>query len=523
MFHLTERRNGAGIVNGVKCSMLSVQCSETTMWSKMLQRLTRTLVQSRGNFSGAQRQKRDSGYCDIEGFGRRLVKPRFDKLEPIQKNFYTESELTRERSHVEIEHFLTEHQITLHGYTVDIPKPVLTINECTFLGESRHMFERKNFKTPSPIQSQAWPIVLSGRDLVGIAQTGSGKTLAYSLPGAIHASRQSSSDGPTMVVLAPTRELVQQIHTVTREWCEPYYNVRAVPVYGGASRNVQIAALRRGPQVCIATPGRLLDLLESGYVTLARCTFLVMDEADRMLDMGFEPQIRKIVEQTRPDRQTVMWSATWPEEVRSLALDFLTDFVQINVGSVNLCANHNIRQVVEVCNYVDKGDKLITILRDIGKGEKTLIFAATKRRVMKLVQMLFNEGFNAVSTHGDLSQSKRDRALDRFRSGNTPILVATDVASRGLDVHDIKYVINYDYPGTSEDYVHRIGRTGRSNRTGTAITLFAYEDAPRAGDLVAVLREAGQDVNPELLNMVDLPKKMQRRPFQPRYRGRSMG
>ncbi|XP_064458511.1 probable ATP-dependent RNA helicase DDX5 [Ornithodoros turicata] len=506
--------------------MFVIPCSKATMWTKALRRWTGTLVQGRGHFSGPQRRKRESGYFDAETLGQRLVKPRFDRLEPIEKNLYIESELTRSRSHVEIEQFLAEQQITLNGYTVDVPKPVLTIDECVFLEKARHLFAKKNFVSPSPIQAQAWPIVLSGRDLVGIAQTGSGKTLAYALPGAIHASHQrrsNASEGPIAVVLAPTRELVQQIHGVIREWCEQSYNVRAVPVYGGASRNVQIAALQRGPQVCIATPGRLLDLLESGSVSLFRCTFLVMDEADRMLDMGFEPQIRKIVEQTRPDRQTVMWSATWPEEVRTLALDFLTDFIQVNIGSVELCANHNIRQVVEVCSYMEKDEKLVDILKDIGREEKTLIFASTKRGVARLVHMLYDQGFRAVATHGDLSQSKRDLALDRFRSGRTNILVATDVASRGLDVSDIKYVINYDYPGTSEDYVHRIGRTGRSNRTGTAITLFTYEDANRARDLVQVLREADQEVNPELHKMMDLHKKVQQRSFNPRYRGRSLG
>lgn len=495
-------------------------------------------MQSRRRYSYRPTRKRDSGTYFTESLGQTLQKPRFDKIamEPFEKNFYVESEITAMRSHREVEAFLAEHEITVHGNAVDIPKPVLTIGECSFLERCKDAFEERNFSSPTPIQAQAWPVVLSGRDLVGIAQTGSGKTLAYALPGAVHASHQrrpQRDEGPIVVVLAPTRELVQQIYSVTQEWCEGTYNVRGVPVYGGASRNVQIAGLQRGAHFCIATPGRLLDLLEAGAVNLQRCTFLVMDEADRMLDMGFEPQIRKIVEQTRPDRQTVMWSATWPEDVRTLALDFLRDFVQINVGSVQLCANHNIRQVVQMCSAFDKDRKLLDILEDIAaEGHpKTLIFAATRARVIRLVQVLYDNGFRAVSTHGDLSQTKRDVALERFRSGKTPILVATDVASRGLDVTDIKYVINYDYPNTSEDYVHRIGRTGRSNKTGTAVTLFTHDNAGQAKDLVAVLKEAGQEVNPELYEMADLHvgSKTARRPWRPHLRdhrkvqGRSSG
>lgn len=456
-------------------------------------------------------KKRDPRVYE-DTLGRTLKRPNFERLnlEPFQKNFYVESPITASRAQSEIDAFRAEHEISVHGHGVDdIPKPLLTLEECDFPKQCHELFQRKRFSQPSPIQAQAWPIVLGGKDLVGIAQTGSGKTLAYVLPSAIHMAHQprpQGGEGPIGVVLAPTRELVQQIAQVAYEWCGGAFKLQGVPVYGGVSKGPQISRLRDGAHMCIATPGRLLDLLESGAVNLLRCTYLVLDEADRMLDMGFEPQIRKILDQTRPDRQTVMWSATWPEEVRLLAQDFLVNHVQITVGSTELCANHNIHQIIQVCDEFDKEDQLIKNLQEImaDGNKRTLIFVATKAKVVSLVQSLYTNGFKAVATHGDLSQAKRDIALDRFRSGKTPILVATDVAARGLDVTGIEYVINYDYPNTSEDYVHRIGRTGRSNNAGTAITLFTPDNAPQAKELVSVLKEAGQEVNPQLLNLIDL-------------------
>ncbi|XP_065293512.1 probable ATP-dependent RNA helicase DDX5 [Dermacentor albipictus] len=456
--------------------------------------------------------ERDAIWRAGNTLGRTLVSPRFDslKLPPFEKNFYAESEVTAARSETDVSAFRTENEITVQGHGRDrVPKPILTLEECNFPPECRPLFERKNITQPSPIQAQAWPIVMSGCDLVGIAQTGSGKTLAYVLPAAIHMSHQQQprGEGPISVVLAPTRELVQQISQVAYEWCEGAFGLTGTPVYGGVSKGPQIERLRRGVHMCVATPGRLLDILETGAVNLLRCTFLVLDEADRMLDMGFEPQIRKIIEQIRPDRQTVMWSATWPNEVRSLAQEFLIpDHMQVTVGSTDLCANHNIKQVIHVCDQFEKESKLLNILQDImEEGEqRTLIFVARKSRVVHLLQKLQSKGFRAVATHGDLSQSKRDIALDRFRSGATPIMVATDVAARGLDVSDIKYVINYDYPDTSESYVHRIGRTGRSDQEGTSITLFTPDNAAQAKQLIAVLQEAHQDVPEELQQLVNL-------------------
>uniref|UniRef100_A0A8C6PXM2 RNA helicase n=1 Tax=Nothobranchius furzeri TaxID=105023 RepID=A0A8C6PXM2_NOTFU len=366
---------------------------------------------------------------------------------------------------------------------------------------------KQNWTEPTPIQSQGWPIVLSGKDMVGIAQTGSGKTLAYLLPAVVHIQHQpflEHGDGPICLVLAPTRELAQQVQQVAAEYGRAS-RLKSTCIYGGAPKGPQIRDLERGVEICIATPGRLIDFLECGKTNLRRCTYLVLDEADRMLDMGFEPQIRKIVDQIRPDRQTLMWSATWPKEVRQLAEDFLKDYVQINIGALQLSANHNILQIVDVCNDLEKEDKLIRLLEEImsEKENKTIIFVETKRRCDELTRRMRRDGWPAMGIHGDKSQQERDWVLNEFRFGKAPILIATDVASRGLDVEDVKFVINYDYPNSSEDYIHRIGRTARSQKTGTAYTFFTPNNMKQAGDLISVLREANQAINPKLIQMAE--------------------
>ncbi|KAJ8955955.1 hypothetical protein NQ314_006804 [Rhamnusium bicolor] len=214
----------------------------------------------------------------------------------------------------------------------------------------------QGYEYPTAIQAQGWPIAMSGRDMVGIAQTGSGKTLAYTLPATVHINNQppiNRGEGPIALILAPTRELAQQIQKVANDFGSSTH-IRNTCIFGGAPKGPQARDLERGVEICIATPGRLIDFLEKGTTNLERCTYLVLDEADRMLDMGFEPQIRKILGQIRPDRQTLMWSATWPKEVRKLAADFMNDPIHINVGSLNLSANHNILQIVDVCQEHEK-------------------------------------------------------------------------------------------------------------------------------------------------------------------------
>jgi len=240
--------------------------------------------------------------------------------------------------------------------------------------------------------------------------------------------------------------------------------------------------------------------LEMGKTNLRRVTYLVMDEADRMLDMGFEPQIRKIVDQVRPDRQTLMWSATWPKEVQNLARDYLHDYIQVNIGSLEISANHRVTQIVRVCSNTDKRDLILKNLANISKEEscKTLVFVAKKSEADQLCHFLKTNGYPALSIHGDKSQEARDYSLGQFKSGRYQILVATDVAARGLDVKDVKFVINYDFPNGIEDYVHRIGRTGRANSYGTAISYFTMDSSRLARSLVSILKEASQEVDPQL-------------------------
>ncbi|XP_045611445.1 uncharacterized protein [Procambarus clarkii] len=462
---------------------------------------------SRGGWSSA-----GGGRPSLKGRqpGERLRKPRWDlsRLTPFEKNFYHPTPTVLNRPAYEVEKYRNEKEITLRGK--NIPNPIQYFSDYNFPDYVMAEIRRLGYEQPTPVQGQGWPIALQGRDFVGIAQTGSGKTLGYILPAIVHINNQpylERGDGPISLILAPTRELAQQILTVAQDYGASS-KIRSTCVFGGAPKGPQIRDLERGVEICIATPGRLIDFLEANKTNLRRTTYLVLDEADRMLDMGFEPQIRKIVDQIRPDRQTLMWSATWPKEVRNLAEDFLKDYIQLNVGSLSLAANHNILQIVDVCQEMEKDTKLQQLLEEImaEKESKIIVFADTKRKVDDLTRRMRREGWPAMCIHGDKSQQERDWVLSEFRSGRAPILVATDVAARGLDVDDVKFVINYDYPSCSEDYVHRIGRTGRSDKTGTAYTFFTADNCKQAKDLIEVLKEANQVVNPRLYEIMDMAR-----------------
>merc|ERR1719223_1281881 len=246
----------------------------------------------------------------------------------------------------------------------------------------------------------------------------------------------------------------------------------------------------------------MIDFLDAGDTNLKRVTYMVLDEADRMLDMGFEPQMRKITSQCRPDRQTLMWSATWPKEVQKLARDICKERpVHVNIGSTDMRTAHTIRQYVEVVNEADKKARLKRLLEKVMDGSRILIFCESKRDGDDLTREMRTDGWPALCIHGDKKQEEREWVLKEFKEGKSPILVATDVASRGLDVKDIKYVINYDFPNGIEDYVHRVGRTGRAGATGSSYTFFPTDKAKHAGDLIAVLREANQPVPDELMRL----------------------
>lgn len=376
--------------------------------------------------------------------GDRLRKKHWnlDELPKFEKNFYQEHPEVARRSTQDVEHYRRTKEITVKCR--DCPKPIVKFHEANFPNYVMDVIGKQNWTDPTPIQAQGWPVALSGKDMVGIAQTGSGKTLSYLLPAIVHINHQpflERGDGPICLVLAPTRELAQQVQQVAAEYGKAS-RLKSTCIYGGAPKGPQIRDLERGVEICIATPGRLIDFLEAGKTNLRRCTYLVLDEADRMLDMGFEPQIRKIVDQIRPDRQTLMWSATWPKEVRQLAEDFLKDYVQINVGALQLSANHNILQIVDVCNDGEKEDKLMRLLEEImsEKENKTIIFVETKKRCDDLTRRMRRDGWPAMGIHGDKSQQERDWVLNEFKYGKAPILIATDVASRGLGLLFLLYL-----------------------------------------------------------------------------------
>jgi len=445
-------------------------------------------------------------------------------LIPFEKNLYKEHPNVSKRSTREVEEWRKEK--TIHLKSRSAPNPITTFDEASFPPYIMDQFKRCGFKEPTPIQAQGWPIAMKGRDAIGIACTGSGKTLAFVLPALIHIGVQPKlrpGDGPIALVLAPTRELSVQIY----EECLKFTRggrINVAVVYGGADKYSQKRELLKGSEIVIATPGRLIDFLDSRVTNLKRVTYLVLDEADRMLDMGFEPQIRKIVSQIRPDRQTLMWSATWPVEIQRLARDFCKeDPVHVVVGSEELAVNHMIKQHIEIMDDRMKKPRLVKLLQTIMDGSKILIFCQTKKGCDYLARHLTMENWPVVAIHGDKSQHERDTVMNQFKTGKYPILVATDVAARGLDVKDVKYVINFDFPTQIEDYVHRVGRTGRAGANGIAYTFLTEDNGKFAKELIDVLEEAKQTVPRELEQLAERNSYLRKRPTNNRWQKPSGG
>ncbi|XP_073149092.1 ATP-dependent RNA helicase-like protein DB10 isoform X2 [Henckelia pumila] len=398
------------------------------------------------------------------------------------------------------ESYRRHHEITVNGDNV--PQPFTSFQATGFPSEILREAQSAGFSAPTPIQAQSWPIALQDRDIVAIAKTGSGKTLGYLIPGFIHLKKRQNNPrlGPTVLVLSPTRELATQIQDEAVKFGRSS-KISCTCLYGGAPKGPQLRDLDKGVDMVVATPGRLNDILEMRRVTLHQVSYLVLDEADRMLDMGFEPQIRKIVKEVPSRRQTLMYTATWPKEVRRIAADLLVNPVQVNIGNVDeLVANKAITQYVEVLSSMEKRKRLEQILRSQEPGSKIIIFCSTKKMCDILAGSLTSQ-FGAAAIHGDKSQGERDHVLSQFRNGSSPVLVATDVAARGLDIKDIRVVINYDFPTGIEDYVHRIGRTGRAGATGVAYTFFCDQDSKHAPELVKLLEGANQRVPPEVRDM----------------------
>jgi len=395
---------------------------------------------------------------------------------------------------------LTEAQVRGDG---EVPKPFTTFNSCGFPKPIMATLFSLGFAAPTPIQAYCWPVAGGGRDVVGIAKTGSGKTLAFLLPPFTTFLGSRPGHGPSMLVMAPTRELACQIQLEAERFGKRV-GIYSVCVYGGAPRGPQLRELRAGAHLVVGTPGRLNDYLEGGELSLENCKNLVLDEADRMLDMGFEPQIRTLIKAIPRDRQTMMFSATWPREVRNLAQDYLHRPVYIQIGSHEATANKDITQEVMICNgQRDKSENLFEILNKIDRAERVIVFTNTKKLCESLASDLWNSRIHCVTIHGDKEQRDRDQALHSFKTGRTPVMLATDVAARGLDIKGVKLVVNYDVAPCPDDHIHRIGRTGRAGVPGRAVTFLDSRESKEAREVMRSMEKAGQPVPENLRELAD--------------------
>lgn len=429
--------------------------------------------------------------------------------ETFRKDFYSPAAELANLSEEELANLRLSAGITVKGN--DVPAPVLKFSQ---LGLGKQAFldvlQKLGFEIPTSIQSQAIPAISSGRDVIGIAKTGSGKTMAFLLPMFRHILDQrplAKLDGPIGIILSPTRELAIQIHKECKPWLKAL-NLRAVCAFGGEPIKYQIAELKRGVEILLATPGRLIDLLSAnqGRVTnLRRCTFVVLDEADRMFDMGFEPQVMKILANIRPQRQTVLFSATFNRSMEALARKTLNKPVEILVGGKSVVAPE-IQQLVEVREEETKFVRVLQLLGDLlneDEGAKALIFVERQEKAEEVMLAIMRKGYPTFTSHGGKDQSERMEVMDDFKRGIFPVLVATSLAARGLDVKNLKLVINYDAPRFLEDYVHRAGRTGRAGNTGLAVTFITEGEQQYSVDIAKALKQSGQDIPAELQKLVD--------------------
>ncbi|KAF2102178.1 DEAD-domain-containing protein [Rhizodiscina lignyota] len=437
---------------------------------------------------------------------------------PEEASAYSEDAALSALPQADIDAFLSTHHITIadplsQSLTL---RPITQFSHLPINDESLKA-PFASFKSPTPIQAAAWPSLFAGRDVIGVAETGSGKTLAFGVPCVVHILSLEKKKGPGAVIVSPTRELALQIQDQLSSLAK-IKGLTVSCIYGGVPKDDQRVALKKS-NIIVATPGRLNDLLgeEGASSSLKKAKYLVLDEADRMLDKGFEEDIRKIVASTAPadKRQTLMFTATWPPSVRELAATFMKSPVRISIGEDNpngeLRANTRIAQTVEVVDPRAKETRLLQLLKQNLAGkmkdDRILVFCLYKKEATRVEEFIRSRGFRVAGIHGDLSQAQRIASLDAFKTGKVPLLVATDVAARGLDIPAVKLVINVTFPLTAEDYVHRIGRTGRAGKEGRAITLFTEHDKALSGALINVMKAAGQPVPAELMKFGTTVKK----------------
>jgi ATP-dependent RNA helicase RhlE len=356
------------------------------------------------------------------------------------------------------------------------------------------------YETATPIQQAAIPAAVRGRDLIGTAQTGTGKTAAFVLP-ILNRLLDGPRGVPRALIVTPTRELAEQIHQVTRA-LSVGTKLKSTTIYGGVGANRQIKALKDGVDILVATPGRLLDLMQQRYARLERIEILVLDEADRMFDMGFLPDVRRIIKAVPVQRQTMLFSATFPAEVEQLAAQSLRDPQRISMG-LSRPAHTVTHALYPVPSHL-KSALLLKLLKQTAT-DSVLVFTRTKHRAEKLARQIAHAGFRVTSLHSNRSQGQREQALRGFKTGHFQIMVATDIAARGLDVESISHVINYDMPDTADAYIHRIGRTGRAQRTGDAFTLVTPEDNDMIRALERIMGPLKRETLPDFDYTVPAP------------------
>ena len=427
--------------------------------------------------------------------------------EKIQKKFYQEEQEIKDMTDEQV----AECREQLDGIRVrgkKCPKPIKTWDQAGLPHACfRVITEELKFEKPTPIQCQALPIALSGRDIIGIAKTGSGKSLAFLLPLFRHVVAQRTlevGEGPIGVILAPTRELANQIYKECKHFTKSH-DLKALVAYGGSNIASNIADLKKVTHILVSTPGRVIDLLKSS-LKLSRVTYFVLDEADRMFDLGFEPQVMKIVRNVRPDAQKLLFSATFPRQMEALAMKILIKPIQVIVGGISVVCN-DVELHVEV--FYEEEKKWWRLLQVLGNGflinpdSRVLIFVDRQESCEYLLGELFKRGYCSMSLHGSKDQSERDSVIADFKQGNIPIVIATSVAARGLDVKGLNLVVNYDCPNHYEDFIHRCGRTGRAGNKGTAYTFITRDQEQFAPEIARALKASNTAIPDDLNKLVE--------------------
>lgn len=428
-------------------------------------------------------------------------------LPAFEKNFYREHFSTSQRSPAEVDAYREAKKISVLGNGV--PKPLLSIEEAGFPGdlmEAIQALKQISSSSISRLQAQCWPVALSGRDLLAIVEgEPQGKTLGYLLPAIVHIRHQEpveTNDGPIALVLTDSHECAQEVEQVARN-LQKYTRIRVVCLYSGVPKGPQLNQLQEGAEIWVAAPGRLVSLMQECKVSLRRCTYLVVDDADRMVAVGFQKQLRIIAENVRPDRQTLMWATSRSMDVDYFAEELLTDHVTVTIGAWQAGQSQRVEQVVLIREKSEKESAIVDLFQETLRddGDKAIVFVEMRQTVDELVARMRCEGLSAVGIHGNKTEGEQAWALSAFRFRKVAVLVATDTVARHIEADGVRFVVSYDYPRYAEDYTRRVKLAVRPDGTGRVYTFLAPTDSRRAKELVRILRESEQVPSPELLKL----------------------